>query len=639
MKKRKQEKNKKLFGVGKTVGPVDDLEQYLRSDWWKRLFNSIYLKTDADVLDNQQITEREMALFTKILGLKSGDAILDLACGQGRHLMELGKSEAAYRLSGLDRSRYLIQRAKTICKRKKLAIDFREGDARKLPYVADSFDVVTILGNSFGYFETSEDDIKVLKEIFRVLKPGGKLLMDVADGRFLRENFAPRSWEWIDKKYFVCRERSLAADKMRLISREVVTHTQKGVVVDQFYAERLYDKQSLLDLMSEVGFSQSIFYDNLELEQGSNQDLGMMSNRIVLIATADKQWTPKSAVQDTKNVMVILGDPNLCDVVKPDARFDTDDFYTIEQLKKALGEIAGYNFIYFNNHSSLIADCARMKGNVDLVLNLCDEGFGNDAKKELHIPSLLEMLGLAYTGSNPQTLAYCYDKSLIRGIASEIDVPVADAFMITAQDNLYELNISFPVIAKPNFGDSSYGITQKNVANNVEELVNAILRIKEQFNYENPILVEEFLTGAEVTVGIIGNADNNTVLPIIEEDYSLLPKGLPRICGYEAKWLEDSPYMKSLRSIRACLDLETEQQLIRDSLKLFRRLGCRDYCRFDWRLNADGQPKLLEANPNPGWCWDGHLAKMSKFAGISYKQMLEMILKAAEERYGQTAMP
>ena len=153
-------------------------------------------------------------------------------------------------------------------------------------------------------------------------------------------------------------------------------------------------------------------------------------------------------------------------------------------------------------------------------------GFNNDAKKELHVPSLLEMFNLPYTGSNPQTLAYCYDKSLIRGIANEIDVPVADAFVITADSNLYELNISFPMIAKPNFGDSSFGITQKNVANNIEELMNAIVRIKEQFDYENPILVEEFLTGAEVTLGIIGNADNNMVLPIIEEDYS----DLPRVC-------------------------------------------------------------------------------------------------------------
>jgi D-alanine-D-alanine ligase len=63
-------------------------------------------------------------------------------------------------------------------------------------------------------------------------------------------------------------------------------------------------------------------------------------------------------------------------------------------------------------------------------------------------------------------------------------------------------------------------------------------------------------------------------------------------------------------------------------------LECRDYARFDWRLDADGNPKLLEVNPNPGWCWDGHLAKMAKYHGMSYKEMLQNILEAAEKRYG-----
>ncbi|MBY8989016.1 MAG: D-alanine--D-alanine ligase, partial [Candidatus Lokiarchaeota archaeon] len=68
-------------------------------------------------------------------------------------------------------------------------------------------------------------------------------------------------------------------------------------------------------------------------------------------------------------------------------------------------------------------------------------------------------------------------------------------------------------------------------------------------------------------------------------------------------------------------------------LKLFERLECRDYVRFDWRLDAQGNPKLLEVNPNPGWCWDGHLAKMAKYAGIEYKEMINKILNSAEIRF------
>jgi D-alanine-D-alanine ligase len=245
---------------------------------------------------------------------------------------------------------------------------------------------------------------------------------------------------------------------------------------------------------------------------------------------------------------------------------------------------------------------------------------------------MLEMLNIPYTGGGPQCLAFCYDKSLVRGIAKEMDIPVPEAFFIKAEDSTFDLPIGFPVIVKPNFGDSSFGITQRSVAYSVEQLVNAISEIREKFGYEKPVLVEEFLTGTDFTVGIIGNPpESYTVLPIIQEDYSALPPELPRLCGYEAKWMPDSPYWQ-IKSIPANLPDDVEKFVVECCLKLFERLECRDYSRFDWRIDAQGNPKILEVNPNPGWCWDGHMAKMSKIAGLSYSQMLGEILHAAEER-------
>jgi D-alanine-D-alanine ligase len=194
------------------------------------------------------------------------------------------------------------------------------------------------------------------------------------------------------------------------------------------------------------------------------------------------------------------------------------------------------------------------------------------------------------------------------------------------------LPFSFPVIVKPNFGDSSFGITQKSVANNFEEIVDAISEIRERFGYDKPILVEEFLTGKDLSIGIIGNPpESYLVLPIIMADYSSLPSDLPQICGYESKWLPNTAYW-NIRSVRAELAEDIEKFIIESCLKLSERLECRDYCRFDWRLDSTGQPKLLEVNPNPGWCWDGHLAKMAELAGFSYPKMLEMILQAVELR-------
>ena len=156
---------------------------------------------------------------------------------------------------------------------------------------------------------------------------------------------------------------------------------------------------------------------------------------------------------------------------------------------------------------------------------------------------------------------------------------------------------------------------------------------REIIGSDKPFLLEEFLPGKDISVGIIGNPPACTVLPIIEEDYSAVPEDLPRICGYEAKWLPDSPYWK-VKSVPADLPEKTRNEIVQSSLTLFSRLGCRDYARFDWRLDAKGRPRLLEVNPSPGWCWDGHLAKMAAYADISYSGMLEAILEAAKERYG-----
>jgi D-alanine-D-alanine ligase len=625
----------------KILGPVINLEEYVHPDWWRAIFNSLYLKTDADVVDDQNITRQEVDLFSEILKISPEDRILDLCCGQGRHSLELARRGFKY-VEGLDRSHYLIQKAKGYEKKESLNVKFREGDARKLPYLPDTFDVTLILGNSFGYFDTIQDDLRVLKEMFKVLKPWGRLLVDVTDGQYLREHFQPRSWEWIDKKHFVCRERSRSLDAQRLISREVIAHVEKGVIADQFYAERLYTRESLTELMRTAGFTDISFHGEISPDSQRNQDLGMMEKRIIVTAVVKKEWTPlkKKPREIAENVVVILGDPTKPDPLKPLAIFDDDDLYTIDQLKSALRELSAgstgkdYQFTYLNSHDTLIQDLIKLVGKVDLVFNLCDEGYSNDPQKELHIPALLEKLEIPYTGAGPQCIAYCYDKSLVRGIAKEMGIPVPEAFFIKPEDTIFELPFSFPVIVKPNFGDASFGITQRSVANNLEELLNAVSEIREKFGYDKPILVEEFLPGKDLSVGIIGNPPSSyLVLPIIEEDYSGLPESLPKICGYEAKWLPDSPYW-NIKSVRADLPEETEKLIIEWCLKLFGRLGCRDYCRFDWRLDAEGSPKLLEVNPNPGWCWDGHIAKMAKIAGMSYGEMLGAFLRAAELRLG-----
>jgi len=612
------------------LGPVSNLEEHLPSDWWRVLFNATYLKTDGDVVEEPTTTEWEVDTILKVLNLDTADRILDLCCGQGRHALELGRRGFSF-VEGLDRSRYLIRTARNRAKKEDLAIRFREGDARKLPYPEDWFHAILILGNSFGYFEKIQDDLKVLKECRRTLTPGGQILLDIADGEYQRKHYQPRSWEWISKDYLVCRERSLSLDKQHLISREVVIHCEKGVIVDQFYSERLYDRETLRGLLESAGFVGIEFHDDWQTMSSRNQDLGMMASRFLVTARVPIKETIRRLYPAVKTVGVVMGDPTKKDPVKRNGQFNEEDFETVDRMKAALLRIEGYQFVFFNDHETLFHDLKTTRP--DLVLNLCDEGYHNDPFKELHVPAMLEVLGIPYTGAGPACLGICYNKALVNAYAKSLGVAVPSETFIDKDESTYPMPASLPVIIKPNFGDSSFGITQASVVVTPEELTEQVSKL--QSTYGVPVLVQEFLSGEEYSVGIIGNPpENYTVLPIKRVDYSGLDPELPRICGYEAKWHPDSPYWTQIKC-RAAEDLpdEVEKNLVDWSLLLFERLGCRDYARFDFRCNARGEPKLLEVNPNPGWCWDGSLNTMAGFAGIKYWELFEMILKAAEERY------
>jgi len=614
----------------RTIGPVSDLERHLPHDWWRRLFNSIYLKTDGDVVENHANTGREVDLLVQCAGLEPNDRVLDLCCGQGRHCLELSRRGFRH-VTGVDRSRYLIRLARRRAKSDGLNITFHEGDARRFRIAADSFHCVAILGNSFGYFEREEDDRRVLDAVARVLGPLGTLVMDLVDGDWMRAHFEPRSWEWIDQNHMVCRERSLSGDGTRLISREVVVHCDRGVIVDQFYAERLYSREQIGSLLEEAGFHSIRDHGSVLAESDRNQDLGMMAHRMFLTAQAPV-WTRKPAKQGPAfpEVTVILGDPRLPDAVKRGGQFNEEDLETVERMKRALGELTDFRFNYLDNHAGLMA---ALRADPPLfVLNLCDEGFGNDAFKELHVPALLEMLEIPYSGAAPACLGLCYNKSLVRAIAQSVDVATPLETYFDPDDQSATLPSVFPALVKPNFGDSSIGITQDAVVHGSEQLMAYLDKLREEMPGV-PVLIQEFLSGSEYSVGMVGNPGSGfEVLPIVEVDYTGLDAGLPWILGYESKWEPDSPYWTQIKYHEADLPEEEKRQLIDHSIQLFERTSCRDYARFDFRSDAKGRIKLMEVNPNPGWCWDGKFNYMAGFGGFRYSDLLRMVLQAAQDR-------
>ncbi len=614
----------------RTLGPVADLEHHLPGEWWRELFDSLYLRTDGDVVENDANTIAEIDLLVQATAIGPGDRLLDLCCGQGRHAIELAR-RGFKRITGIDRSRYLVRLARRRARKLGLDIAFREGDARKLRVPDSSLDCVFVMGNSFGYFDVEDGDVKVLTSILGALRAGGTLALDLTDGEWMQRHFEPRSWEWIDQNFFVCRERSLTADGTRLVSREVVVHAERGVVADQFYAERLYSRERILGLLERLGFRDPKVHDSLRAESTRGQDLGMMGTRLFITASGP----PKAMPQPVRGrgvlpVTVLLGDPRLPDSVKKDGVFNPEDFVTLERLKSALGELPGYRFRYLDQHASLAADLRAKPP--ELVFNLCDEGYDNDAFMELHVPALLEILGIPYTGAGPACLALCYDKALVRALAADLDIPVPLETYVHPGDQSATLPSIFPALLKPNFGDSSIGITQEAVVSTPGELVAYLSTLLEGYP-GRPVLVQEFLPGTEYSVGLIGNPVTGLrALPILEVDYGRLEPSLPRILGYESKWLPDSPYWTEIRYRETGLPEAGQRALVESSTRLFERLRCRDYARFDFRTDAGGVVKLLEVNPNPGWCWDGKLNLMAGLAGISYAKLLGMVLEAATER-------
>jgi D-alanine-D-alanine ligase len=265
----------------RSPGPVVDLEAHVPQEWWRQVFNELYLKTDGDVVENHANTILDIDLVLRALPLQPDDPILDLCCGQGRHSLELS-ARGLRNVSGVDQSSCLISMARARALALNAPVTFGQGDAQHVSYPDASFRAVLMLGNSFGYFHDADGDLMVLREVRRLLQPGGRFAIDVSDGAWVRRNFEPRSWEWIDDQSFVCRERSLSSDGTRIVCRELVTDVQKGVVADQFYAMRLYTRRRLIQILKRMGFVDITDQGQVPTHSERNQDLGLMSQRMFI---------------------------------------------------------------------------------------------------------------------------------------------------------------------------------------------------------------------------------------------------------------------------------------------------------------------------------------------------------------------
>lgn len=249
-------------------------------DWWKTLFDEVYLLTDARSVCDEGVTRREVDIICELLPLRPADSILDLCGGQGRHSLELAR-RGYPNCTVLDYSEVLLEKGREVAKQAGCPVAFIQGDATATGLQEEGFGHVMILGNSLGYLPETVDDLRIMHEALKLLKPGGWLLVDVTDGSMVREKFNPNAWHEIEDKIIVCRHRELVDDLIR--AREVVVCKERGLVRDQSYAIRLHVPENLQALVEKAGFSDVCMRRGSSVQDKAG-DYGFMNHRLLITA-------------------------------------------------------------------------------------------------------------------------------------------------------------------------------------------------------------------------------------------------------------------------------------------------------------------------------------------------------------------
>lgn len=264
----------------------------------------------------------------------------------------------------------------------------------------------------------------------------------------------------------------------------------------------------------------------------------------------------------------------------------------------------------------------------DLVFNLA-EGRGSRSR-EAHVPAACEIVGVACTHSDPATLALALDKALAKRVVAAAGVAVARDRVVRSAADLAAFDLPFPCIAKPMFEGSSMGVRASSKSRDVAELAREVERVV--VGYSQPALVEEFLTGPEFTVAILGEGDGARVLASME----IFPKGdatADFVYSVEVKRIWDERVEYHVPPRRPPAVIAAVEQL---ALVAYRALQCRDVGRVDVRMGGDQVPRFIELNPlpgiNPGW---SDLCVMTERIGIDHDALVGTILDETLRRLGR----
>jgi D-alanine-D-alanine ligase len=299
-----------------------------------------------------------------------------------------------------------------------------------------------------------------------------------------------------------------------------------------------------------------------------------------------------------------------------------------EEVAEALTRL-GHEPVFHELDGTAKSLLALARLDCDLVFNLT-ESFGDDDTADFKIAGFLELIGKKYTGSGTHGLLLAQDKAIAKKIFAFHGVHTP-TFAKSYRGRLdFAHDLEFPVIVKPSREDGSIGIEFSAVVTSIKELMERMDWL--HANFDSPVLIEEYIDGRELYVGVLGN-DKPEALPVVELDLSKLPDGTPKIAAAEVKWGKGTRAYRDTKSAVAT-DLPDDVVLTvqKTAVAAYQALELRDYGRVDMRLAADGQVHVIEVNPNPWLSSRAEFAMAARKSGRTYSQLVGEIADLALAR-------